>query len=224
MLSKYMEADFRYWVGRVSHKKWLNFLGRSIKYQNRLRKIWNQSFQNWSAMSQKINQKSPNINHYFLFVCRLPIASKWRVYLVEEKDGFCIEEDRVEILVTAGRVLRARRHLFCIIFNFLGHNFLFCIIFYFLVMSQFCFRFVTFSTFFPVMSQFLFRNIFFTLNGRKKHEIRISSCSVYSSSASTIRKTRLKKEKSTIWKTENEKVQPYGKQGWEKQKTDFICF
>ena len=41
-------------------------------------------------------------------------------HLVEEKDGFCIEEDGVEVLVTAGRILRARRHLIWDIYNLVG--------------------------------------------------------------------------------------------------------
>ena len=39
---------------------------------------------------------------------------------MEEKDGFCIEEDGVEVLVTAGRILRARRHLIWDIYNLVG--------------------------------------------------------------------------------------------------------
>ena len=43
--------------------------------------------------------------------CSLTIQMSLCCHLVEEKDGFCIEEDGIEIFVTARWVLRARCHL-----------------------------------------------------------------------------------------------------------------
>ena len=126
---------FQRLVWESVQKKWLILVGRPIRIQTCHRKIWNPWFD-----------------------------KNARLHLMEEKDGFCIEEDGVEILVAARWVLWTRRHLQ---------------------------HFQTFNI----------KDFFFTLNGLKKHEMRISSCSVYSSSASTIRKTRLKKQN----------IQPYGK-------------
>ena len=69
--------------------------------------------------------KVPTLTTFFLFGDKASRSGASALnpgggHLVEEKDGFCIEEDRVEILVTAGRVLRARRHLIWNIYNIVG--------------------------------------------------------------------------------------------------------
>ena len=73
---------FQRLVWESVQKKWLILVGRSIRIQTCHRKIWNPWFD-----------------------------KNARLHLMEEKDGFCIEEDGVEILVAARWVLGARRHL-----------------------------------------------------------------------------------------------------------------